>query len=393
MESIDSEVRINKEPQCVDEIIQILQETHEFRYAKDNGAKDAAMANIVRMMESRGMSTWYRSLCETMGISPKADVANRMETARESFVAESEQSKSDEERTIDAPSDESLQKKIIDLFNCGKPKEAVEFAEGCMETLVSNTSKIEVCFLVLRIGILMNDSALISKQLLKVHQIFENYTNWEQRNRLSVYEGVYKVSACSYSAATELFLSAISTYRSPELMQYPTFLSSTVMLALATLDRPVLKKMIIDKSEIMAMLEHSPETYSLLKAFDECKYARLFESLASACEKLKMNAFFHSSVDFVSREIEIRAFNQYLEAYQTVHLSSMASAFDLQESVLEQKLFQRISDGRVFCKIDKVAGHAIAHCKDELSATYREVLERGSRLQSQLQHLSRVLGM
>ena len=389
----DSEVKIERDAEEVDKVIKLYQDCHLCQIENDSVQKETVIASALIAMESNGMSDFYERFCCTMKIQPNADRMQRMEAVRTTQLAEIEKTRLAEESSVDSPSDEDLLKRIQLHFLSGSKEEAFVVANDCIEKSIRDPFKVEVCFLCLRLGIFMKDDNIISDYLLKAKKILENYSNWEQRNRLHVYEGLYSVRCSKYSLAVNALLAAISTYCSAELMPYSSFLSFTVVLSLTILDRALLKKKILEQSAVTAILQQSPAVSSLLKSFQDCHYANIFDALGKVCDEFRRDAFFHASVDFIAQEVEIRAFNQYLEAYQSVHLSSMAAAFGLTQDTVESKLFLHISEGRVFCQIDKVGGHVIAQVSENMTSQYREILQKGEILQRQIQKLSKIVGV
>ena len=65
--------------------------------------------------------------------------------------------------------------------------------------------------------------------------------DWDRRNRLKVYEGLYCLATRDFSKAAENFLDSVSTFTSYELMDYNTFVMYTVVAAMISLPRVDLK--------------------------------------------------------------------------------------------------------------------------------------------------------
>ena len=83
----------------------------------------------------------------------------------------------------------------------------------------------------LNFNCLYNDSSL-----------FEEGGDWERKNRLKVYEGLYCMSTRNFKKAASLFLDSISTFTTYELFPYDTFIFYTVLTSIITLDRVSLKQ-------------------------------------------------------------------------------------------------------------------------------------------------------
>lgn len=69
--------------------------------------------------------------------------------------------------------------------------------------------------------------------------------DWDRRNRLKVYKGVYCMSIRQFKEAAALFLDTIATFTSYELMTYPTFVTYTVLCSVIALERPQLREKVL----------------------------------------------------------------------------------------------------------------------------------------------------
>ena len=72
--------------------------------------------------------------------------------------------------------------------------------------------------------------------------LFEAGGDWERKNRLKVYEGLYCMATRNFKKAAELFLDSISTFTTYELFPYDTFIFYTVLTSIISLDRVSLKQ-------------------------------------------------------------------------------------------------------------------------------------------------------
>lgn len=72
--------------------------------------------------------------------------------------------------------------------------------------------------------------------------LFEEGGDWERKNRLKVYEGLYCMSTRNFKKAADLFLDSISTFTTYEIFPYDTFIFYTVLASIISLDRVSLKQ-------------------------------------------------------------------------------------------------------------------------------------------------------
>ena len=70
----------------------------------------------------------------------------------------------------------------------------------------------DLVFLNIRVGLFFMDHEIIKTNIAKAHQMLEQGGDWDRRNRLKVYEGLYAMAIRDFSAAAKLFLDAVSTF-------------------------------------------------------------------------------------------------------------------------------------------------------------------------------------
>lgn len=77
---------------------------------------------------------------------------------------------------------------------------------------------------------------------LSSRRLFERGGDWERKNRLKVYEGLFRLASRDFKTAAQLFLDAIATFTCTELMPYKSFVFYTVLVCVVSLDRVALKQ-------------------------------------------------------------------------------------------------------------------------------------------------------
>ena len=94
---------------------------------------------------------------------------------------------------------------------------------------------------------------------------------------------------------------------------------------------------------------------------------------------------------FIVREYRILAYSQFLEAYRSVMMSSMAASFGLTLELLDGELSRFIAAGRINAKIDKVGDIVETSRPDKKNSQYTEIVKKGDALLNQIQKLVRVI--
>ncbi|KNC70658.1 hypothetical protein SARC_16812, partial [Sphaeroforma arctica JP610] len=78
---------------------------------------------------------------------------------------------------------------------------------------------------------------MIQANLAKAKTMIEEGGDWDRRNRLKVYEGLYFMFVRDFKQAVDLLLSTLSTFTASELMDYESYVSYTVICSVIALDR------------------------------------------------------------------------------------------------------------------------------------------------------------
>merc|ERR1712080_766977 len=223
----------------------------------------------------------------------------------------------------------------------------------------------------------------------KAKQMLEEGGDWDRRNRLKVYEGLYAMSVRDFSLAAKLFLDAISTFTSYELMEYVKFVEYTVWISVLALDRSNLHKDVIKGSEILEVLHQTPQVKQYLFSLYNCQYGEFFTALGKLEQIMKADRYLAPHYAYYVREMKVKAYAQLLESYRSLTLAYMADAFGVTEKYMDQELCRFIANGRLHAKIDKVGGIVITNRPDSKNAQYQQCIKQGDILLNRVQKLSR----
>jgi 26S proteasome regulatory subunit N7 len=71
----------------------------------------------------------------------------------------------------------------------------------------------------------------------KCHKLLKEGGDWERKNKLKVYEGLYLLQVREFDKAASLLLDCLATFNSAELLSYDELVFLTVTSSLITLDR------------------------------------------------------------------------------------------------------------------------------------------------------------
>ena len=86
-------------------------------------------------------------------------------------------------------------------------------------------------------------------------------------------------------------------------------------------------------------------------------------------------------------------YKQFLDAYKSVTLESMATSFGVSIGFLDVQLSRFIAAGRLTAKIDKFGGIVETNRPDMKNAQYRDMIQKGDNLLNRVQKLARVVDL
>ena len=152
---------------------------------------------------------------------------------------------------------EALLAKSDYLAQIGDKAKAIAAVKKTMEKTVGVGNRMDLLFGNIRLGLFYVDHEITKTNIAKAKQMLEEGGDWDRRNRLKVYEGLYAMSVRDFTRAANLFLETVSTFTSYELMDYVQFVTYTVYVSMIALDRKELLEKVVQGSEILQILHQT----------------------------------------------------------------------------------------------------------------------------------------
>ncbi|KAJ4961105.1 hypothetical protein NE237_021015 [Protea cynaroides] len=272
-------------------------------------------------------------------------------------------------------------------------EKALEQLKVTESKTVAIGQKMDLVFYTLQLGFFYMDFDLIAKSLEKAKNLFEEGGDWERKNRLKVYEGLYCMSTRNFKKAASLFLDSISTFTTYEIFPYDTFIFYTVLTSIISLDRVSLKQKVVDAPEILTVIGKIPYLSEFMNSLHGCQYKSFFSAFAGLTEQIKLDRYLHPHFRYYMREVRTVVYSQFLESYKSVTMEAMATAFGVTVDFIDMELSRFIAAGKLHCKIDKVAGVLETNRPDGKNALYQATIKQGDFLLNRIQKLSRVIDL
>lgn len=233
----------------------------------------------------------------------------------------------------------------------------------------------------------------VQANLDKAKALIEEGGDWDRKNRLKVYQGLYCMAVRDFKQAADLFLDTISTFTCYELCEYKVFVGYTVISAILALSRVELRSKVIKGSGILEVLHDLPDLQEYLFSLYDCQYAKFFEKLAWLETYLKSDRYLAPHYRYYAREMRILAYSQLIGSYRSLSLTYMSQTFGVTVEFIESEMARFIAAGRLHCKIDRVRGIVETNRPDNKNDQYQRCIKQGDILLNRLQKLSRVINI
>lgn len=281
----------------------------------------------------------------------------------------------------------------LDLI-LGQEKAILAYEAVLEKTGVLGT-KIDIVLAIIRIGIFFGDKVFVKKNIDRAKALVESGGDWDRRNRLKAYQGLHLLTTRSYNLAAPLLLDSLSTFTSYELCSYSSLVVYSVLAGSISLKRVDFKSKVFDAPEIKAILgdgedkiaalsgafsagpgagdEEMKDSASatptpaptavnlttlgsssdgpaevetpvdftplagLVRSFYVCNYHAFFLALAAVEESfLSQDRYLYEHRGWFVREMRLRGYQQLLQSYRVVGLTSMANDFGISVDFLDR---------------------------------------------------------
>lgn len=356
---------------------------------------DKALAEkLLNAIKADNMAPWYEEVCRDLSWPVDQTLLATMKKANAQKLDELDAAIVDAEGNLgEGEVREANLKKSEYLCRIGDKDASVTAFRKTYEKTVSLGQRLDIVFHNIRLGLFYLDHDLITRNIEKAKTLIEEGGDWDRRNRLKVYQGVYSIAIRDFKSAATFFLDTVSTFTSYELMDYVTFVQYTVYVSVISLPRKELREKVIKGAEIQEVLHSLPDVKAYLLSLYDCLYADFFKKLTKVERILRQDYLAHPHYRFYTREMRIIAYTQLLDSYRSLTLEYMANAFGVSIGYIDAELSRFIAAGRLHCKVDRVGRIVETNRPDNKNWQYQTTIKQGDLLLNRIQKLSRVINI
>mmetsp|Transcript_58563 Transcript_58563/g.67644 ORF Transcript_58563/g.67644 Transcript_58563/m.67644 type:complete len:328 (+) Transcript_58563:52-1035(+) len=268
---------------------------------------------------------------------------------------------------------------------------AVKAYEEALGKTIGVSKKLEVVFYLQQIYLEEKNLEKLSEQIDRSKKLLEEGGDWERKNKLKVYEGLYFIMVRKFKEAANLFLESTPTFNAPEVISFDSLVFYTVLTSMVSLDRADIRKKVIHSPDILSVINGHPTLKVFLESFYKCDYKSFFASFLGIIQQIQDDPYLKIHKKYFVREMRVVIYSQFLESYKTVTLKNMADAFGVSVEFIDKELSEFIATRRLSCKIDKISGIVESDKADKRNNLYLDALKKGDVLLNKLQKLSRII--
>ena len=226
--------------------------------------------------------------------------------------------------------------------------------------------------------------------LQKCKALEEEGSDWEKKNKLSLYKAIANINLRNFKLAAEQMISTINTFNSPEIISFSDLIFYTTLLGILCLPRKIIFEKLIQSSEVSTELRRNSYMESLLTSFYKCKYQEFFPSLLKVHAMVQNDEFLKKHDRYIIRQARIVIYTQFLESYKTVTLENMANNFGVSADFIDRELAELIASRKLNCKIDKIQGIVESQKADSRISQYDAIVKKGDLLIEKMHKLARI---
>nr|SVE78408.1 EOG090X0ARF [Daphnia lumholtzi] len=281
---------------------------YKFYLTLDQHKNDASVKQkLMDAIRADDMAPFYEEVCKELNWTVDAPLLSGMKERNEAKLKALDVAIEDAEQNLgEMEVRESNLKKAEFLCLIGNKDAALSAFRKTYDKTVSLGHRLDIIFHNIRIGLFYMDHDLVTRNIDRAKSLIEEGGDWDRRNRLKVYQGLYSMVIRDFKAASGFFLDTVSTFTSYELMEYSTFVRYTVYMGMIALPRNQLRDKIVRGSEILEVLHSLSDVKDYLFSMYNCLYADFFVNLAKVELAMSEDRHLASHYRFYVREMRIQ---------------------------------------------------------------------------------------
>ncbi|EZG73835.1 putative 26S proteasome non-ATPase regulatory subunit 6, partial [Gregarina niphandrodes] len=216
-----------------------------------------AKSDMLKLIDQDNMVVFYERVCSEFDWSVDTNLVSKMKAENTKNLKELQDAITEAEKQYGDVEIKDGKLAIAHHYcRIGDWQTAQERYEDLLDAkALDSTSKVNIYLTLMRIALFEKDVTKCQEWLDKAEKQFEVAGDWETRNRVRVYEAMHLAQNLrKFEKAAELLISSLATFTASELLSFEHFVTLTVLLSAASLERPILKQNVQRSPEVLQVL-------------------------------------------------------------------------------------------------------------------------------------------
>ena len=146
------------------------------------------------------------------------------------------------------------------------------------EITMGSTKKMDILFEILLMTVDTQNLDLMRENIEKCKKLFEEGGDWEHKNRLKVFDGIYNISIRNFKAAAILLIDSVPTFTCNDIFSFKELILYAVLTSMVALDRTVISQKVVHSPEILSEIREIPCLKQFSDSLYNCDYKSFFEA-------------------------------------------------------------------------------------------------------------------
>merc|ERR1740121_1878699 len=284
--------------------------------------RDKLKAEVLAIVKENGMLPYYEKyLCpDLLGPADKALTTEMKRQNEEDLKKLEEKIRDASENLGDTEVRDALSAKAEFFNRIGDKDAAIAGYEDAFEKTVGVGGKLDNILTVIRIAFFFDDQELAKKEIDRAKVELGKGGDWERRNKLKVYEGIFLMMSRHWKQGAELFLKVMPTFTATELVEFKDFVFYSVILTMVSCDRPVLREKLVSSPEVLSAIKETPHLQEFMESYFHCRYKPFMQHFVPVIDHCRADRYLRGHVRYFQRNMRLNAYRQFLTSYRSVTL-------------------------------------------------------------------------
>lgn len=368
-----------------------LPEVGDLRFSYEKTKNKDSLAKLLAIIKEEKMTVYYKSFCEAFPeVKLDSALLAQMEKENATELEGIEVKIKDAQENAGDIEVKNATLLKADFYNrIGDKTKALEIYDQALEKTVGVGGKMDNVLTKIRMGLVYGDVNLAKHQIEYAKTELKSGGDWERKNKLQVYEGIYKMVTRDFKTAAGKFLDSLATFTATEIVGFNDYIFYAALCSMVAMTRTDIKNRVTESPEILAAIHEKPHMKEFLFAYYYCDYKTYMKEFVGVIDLIRGNRYLEPHVNYLTKQLRINAYRQFITSYKSVTLQSMAEQFGVSPQFLDEEIYGLISTGKLACQIDKISNIIeTSQGEDPKSSAFEKIVKEGDLLLSKMQKIA-----